>query len=46
MFSSALDALVDGGTITSAQETAIAQALSSAMQQGGPGRQGGTQTQL
>ena len=44
MFSSALDALVDDGTITSAQETAIAEALSSAMQQGGPGQQGGTQT--
>ena len=44
MFSSALDKLVSGGTITSAQETAISKALSSAMQ-GGPGQQGGTKTQ-
>jgi hypothetical protein len=46
MFSSALDALVSDGTITRAQETAITEALNSAMLQGGPGRQGGaTQTQ-
>ena len=45
MFSGALDALVSDGTITSAQETAITEALSSAMQQGGPGgQQGATQT--
>ena len=42
MFSSALDSLVSDGTITSAQETAITEALSSAMQQGGPGGQQGT----
>jgi hypothetical protein len=35
MFSSVLDALVSDGTITSAQETAISEALSSAMLQGG-----------
>ena len=39
MFGTALDDLVSDGTITSAQETAISEALSSAMQQGGPGRQ-------
>jgi hypothetical protein len=39
MFGTALDALVSDGTITSSQETAISEALSSAMQQGGPGRQ-------
>jgi hypothetical protein len=44
MFSSALAALVDDGTITSAQQTAIVEALSAAMQQGGPGQQSGTQT--
>jgi len=44
LFSTALDKLVSKGTITSAQETAISKALSSAMQ-GGPGRQGGTTTQ-
>ena len=38
MFSTALDSLVSDGTITSAQETAITEALSSAMQQGGPER--------
>jgi len=42
MFSTALDSLVSDGTITSAQETAITKALSSAMQQGGPGGQQGT----
>jgi hypothetical protein len=36
MFSSTLDGLVSDGTITSAQETAISKALSSAMQQAGP----------
>ena len=35
MFGSTLDDLVSDGTITSAQETAISEALSSAMQQGG-----------
>ena len=45
MFSSALAALVDDGTITSAQEAAITEALGAAMQQGGPGRQSTTQTQ-
>jgi len=44
LFSTALDKLVSKGTITSAQETAISKALSSAMQVG-PGRQGGTTTQ-
>ena len=44
LFSTALDKLVSKGTITSAQETAISKALSSAMQ-GGPGRQGGATTQ-
>ena len=39
MFGSALDGLVSDGTITSSQETAISEALSSAMQQAGPGRQ-------
>jgi hypothetical protein len=39
MFSSALDDLVSDGTITSSQETAISEALSSVMQPGGPGRQ-------
>lgn len=38
MFGSALDDLVSDGTITASQETAITEALSSAMQQG-PGRQ-------
>jgi hypothetical protein len=42
MFSTALDSLVSDGTITSAQETAIAEALGSAMQQGGPGGQQST----
>ena len=42
MFSSTLDALVSDGTITSAQETAITKALSSAMQNGGPGGQQST----
>jgi hypothetical protein len=42
MFGAALDTLVSDGTITSAQETAIAEALSSAMQQGGPGGQQST----
>ena len=42
MFGAALDALVSDGTITSAQETAITKALSSAMQQGGPGGQPST----
>ena len=37
MFSSQLKSLVSDGTITSAQETAISKALSSAMQQAGPG---------
>jgi hypothetical protein len=45
MFSAALDSLVSDGTITSAQEAAITEALSSAMQQGGPGgQQTSTQT--
>ena len=44
MFSTALDSLVSDGTITSAQETAITEALSSAMQQGGPSGQSTTQT--
>ena len=39
MFGSALDGLVSDGTITSAQETAISKALSSAMQQSAPGGQ-------
>jgi len=39
LFGTALDDLVSAGTITSSQETAISEALSSAMQQGGPGRQ-------
>jgi polyhydroxyalkanoate synthesis regulator phasin len=39
MFSSSLDTLVEDGTITAEQETAIARALNSAMQQGGPGAQ-------
>jgi hypothetical protein len=39
MFSSPLDSLVSDGTITSAQETAISEALSSAMQKAGPGGQ-------
>jgi hypothetical protein len=39
MFSSALDGLVSDGTITASQETAISEALSSAMQQAGPGQQ-------
>jgi hypothetical protein len=39
MFSAALDDLVADGTITSSQETAIGEALSSAMQQGPPGQQ-------
>ena len=39
MFSSTLDGLVSDGTITSAQETAISKALSSAMQNAGPGAQ-------
>ncbi len=42
MFSSALDSLVSDGTITAAQEAAIAEALGAAMQQGGPGGQQGT----
>ena len=42
MFGAALDSLVSDGTITSAQETAITEALSSAMQQGGPGGQQST----
>jgi hypothetical protein len=37
MFSSTLDGLASDGTITSAQETAILKALSSAMQNAGPG---------
>ena len=37
MFSSALDDLVSSGTITSAQQTAIVEALTAAMPQGGPG---------
>ena len=37
MFTAALDKLVSAGTITAAQETAIAKALSSGMQ-GGPGQ--------
>ena len=39
MFSSTLDGLVTDGTITSAQETAISEALSSAMRNAGPGGQ-------
>jgi hypothetical protein len=39
LFSSALDKLVSNGTITSAQETAISKALSSAMPNAGPGGQ-------
>jgi hypothetical protein len=39
MFSSTLDGLVSDGTITSAQETAVSEALSSAMQNAGPGGQ-------
>jgi hypothetical protein len=39
MFGSALDGLVSDGTITSSQQTAIGEALSSAMQQAGPGQQ-------
>jgi hypothetical protein len=39
MFGSTLDGLVSDGTITSAQETAISKALSSAMQNAGPGGQ-------
>jgi hypothetical protein len=42
MFSSALDSLVSDGTITSAQKTAITEALSSAMQQNAPGGQQST----
>ncbi len=42
MFGAALDSLVSDGTITSAQETAITEALGSAMQQGGPGGQQST----
>lgn len=42
MFSSALDSLVSDGTITAVQETAIAEGLAAAMQQGGPGGQQGT----
>ncbi len=41
-FSTALDALVSDGTITSAQATAITKALSSAMPQGGLGGQQST----
>ena len=44
MFSSTLDDLVSDGTITSAQETAISEALSSAMQNAGPGSQQQTST--
>ena len=44
MFSSTLDDLVSDGTITSAQETAISEALSSAMQNAGPGGQQQTST--
>jgi len=45
MYSSALDTLVSDGTITTDQATALAEALSSAMQQGGPGgQQDATQT--
>jgi hypothetical protein len=44
MFSSTLDGLVSDGTITSAQETAISKALSSAMQQAGPSGQQQTST--
>lgn len=36
-FSSALDDLVNSGTITSAQQTAIVEALTATMPQGGPG---------
>ena len=39
MFGTALDDLVGDGTITTSQETAISEALSAVMQQGGPGRQ-------
>jgi len=39
MFGTALDDLVSAGTITSAQQTAISEALSSVMQQGAPGQQ-------
>jgi hypothetical protein len=42
MFGAALESLVSDGTITSAQETAITEALSSAMQQGGTGGQQST----
>jgi hypothetical protein len=42
MFSATLDGLVTDGTITSAQETAISKALSSAMRNAAPG--GGQQT--
>jgi hypothetical protein len=37
MFSPALDSLVSDGTITSAQQTAITEALSAVMRQGSPG---------
>jgi hypothetical protein len=39
MFGSTLDGLVSDGTITASQQTAISEALSSAMQQAGPGQQ-------
>jgi hypothetical protein len=39
MFSSQLKSLVSDGTITASQQTTISEALSSAMQQAGPGRQ-------
>jgi hypothetical protein len=42
MFDSTLDGLVDDGTITASQQTAISEALSSAMQQAGPGQQSST----
>jgi competence protein ComGC len=40
MFGSTLDELVGDGTITASQQSAISEALSSAMQQAGPGQQG------
>jgi hypothetical protein len=42
MFDSALDDLVSDGTITASQQSAISEALSSAMQQASPGQQGAT----
>lgn len=44
MLSSALDDLVDAGAITTEQESAITEAISSAMPRDGPGEPGATQT--